>query len=152
MAKLTVGTSERQLYLFFSSTCTYCERIIETLQEETTCSVNFNPIEPIDTFDFPGVVLTPAYSPEGNRRFLNHLGIEEIPVLIDRHQETTTILTGENTIRNYLELNCSTNATLGMSGIPTNQFSSNTDLLLDKDAGCSITEECAEQPGVKSTN
>ena len=42
MAQLSVENSSRQLYLFFSSTCTHCEKIIERLQQGTTCSINFN--------------------------------------------------------------------------------------------------------------
>lgn len=143
MAKLSLDTSDRQLYLFFSSTCTYCEKVMETLQEETTCNVNFNPIDPIGSFDFPGAALTTDYSPGVNRSFLKHLGIEEIPVLLSKHQSITTILRGEQTIRDYLEQNCRNNKM-------TEQTSIYSLPLPTQDDSCSVDEECEELTGTSS--
>jgi len=41
-----------QLTLFFSSTCEHCERVIDSLREESSCSISFNPVEEIQPFDF----------------------------------------------------------------------------------------------------
>jgi hypothetical protein len=58
MAMVTGEKNGAELYLFFSSTCAYCEKVIEALKQDNSCTVRFNPIERIENFDFPDVVFS----------------------------------------------------------------------------------------------
>lgn len=140
--------SRPQLYLFFSSTCSHCENIIETLKTRNTCTVRFQPIDEIRSLDFPGLELAPVYSTEANRGFLQSLGIEEIPVLMAKDQSGIRIFKGEQQIKGYLNLNCevgtpsSSNASLqtstgGGSFLPKP---------LPEDDACSVSKDCDPLP------
>lgn len=106
IGRIEAAASTRQLFLFFSSTCPHCERLIDTIGPEIRCSIGFNPVDRIESFSLPGLIDSPDYSPQVNLRFLQALGIAEVPVLVDRHQQATTIWKGEQTIRTFLDLNC----------------------------------------------
>lgn len=84
--------------LFFSSTCAHCENVIEFLKENDKFNLSFNPIDEIKNFDFPGSLLREGYRTDINRRFLQSLGITEIPVLILKQDDGMEILRGENRI------------------------------------------------------
>lgn len=109
IARHSVNNSERQLYLFFSSSCQYCENIIAQLQEENSCNLNFNPIESINSFTFKGATRASSYLPEINKAYLRILGIEEIPVLLVKEPGVWTTLLGGQAISKYLNLNCQKN-------------------------------------------
>lgn len=95
-----------KISLFFSSSCLYCEKIIETLKERGGCTVRFQPVDHIQGLDFPGLQPAPSYSPEVNKNFLRTLDIAEVPVLLAQDANGILILKGEGPIRGYLERNC----------------------------------------------
>jgi len=106
MAMVAGDRKEVKIYLFFSSTCAHCEKIIETLREENNCTVRFNPVERIEKFSFPGIESFTEYEPEINLNFMNSLSLTEIPLLVAIEQHNTLILRGEKQIREYLSQNC----------------------------------------------
>ena len=116
---MAIFAGERQdtkLYLFFSSTCPHCEKVIEMLREENSCSVRFNPLERIDAFAFPGVEYLAEYHPEININFMKSLTISEIPVLVATQEQKTLVLKGEQQIRQYLNKNCREQKAVNYSG------------------------------------
>jgi len=95
-----------KLYLFFSSTCSHCEKVIEELQRDNKCTVRFNPIERIDGFAFPGSNISTEYNPAININFMKSLSLKEIPVLIAGEEQRTLVMKGEKRIIDYLAENC----------------------------------------------
>lgn len=95
-----------KISLFFSSTCRYCEKVIDTLKERNSCTISFQPVDRIPGLDFPGLQPAPSYSSEVNRNFLRTLGIAEIPVLLAKDADGVLILKGEGPIRKYLDQRC----------------------------------------------
>ncbi len=106
MAMVTAERNQAKLYLFFSSTCAHCEKILDVLRAENKCTLRFNPIERIDKFAFPGLESFAEYDPEVNISFMKSLSISEIPVLVAVEQKNTLILKGEQRIREYLDSTC----------------------------------------------
>lgn len=144
----------RRLFLFFSSSCTHCENVIEGLRDNRTCTINFNPIDRIDSFSFPGAVATEGYNHEANLRYLKQFGIEKIPVLAERTESSLTLVQGEQEISLFLRQQCgevtSPAADQGtdiISGAQSSDISS----LLPADDGCSIAKDCEETSAQSSS-
>jgi hypothetical protein len=116
MAMVVGEQQEVKLHLFFSSTCAHCEKVIEALREENSCTVYFNPIERIENFAFPGSRVSGEYHPEINITFLNSLSIKEIPVLVAMERQNTLVLRGEQRIRRYIEESCRETTAVDYSG------------------------------------
>lgn len=106
VARVSKEQQEGKIYLFFSATCAHCEKIIELLQEENSCTTSFNPVERLDNFAFPGAEYFADYNPEINLNFLSSLSIKEVPVLVGIEQQEISILRGEQHIRRYVEDKC----------------------------------------------
>jgi hypothetical protein len=152
ISRLSVDKSERQLYLFFSSSCKYCENIIEQLKEENSCNLNFNPIESIDSFTFKGATRTSSYLPEINKKYLHILGIEEIPVLLVKEQSGWTTLLGGQAISEYLSLNCTKNLkNQQTSEISINQSNGYSLPLAPQKDACSYDQDCEDPANGSST-
>ncbi len=151
LARVGAAAPDRQLYLFFSSSCPYCEKVIETIKEDNNCAINFNPLDRIDSFSFPGAVMTETYNPEINRKYLGNLEIREVPVFLERRSDSLRILRGASAIKQYLELNCSPShvGQISPSTYLPDQTSSSaaTDILPGAD-GC-LTSEVCEEPQIK---
>jgi hypothetical protein len=119
ISRLEVVDSHSELYFFFSAECRYCEQVLEFMQDGVTCTVNFNPIEPVDSFSFAGAVNTESYNPDGNRGYLSNLGIRGIPVLLSQRAGTITVIRGASGIIEFLTGNCSLeSAESSMTSIP----------------------------------
>lgn len=148
MARRQPTDATHQLYLFFSSSCSHCETVLQSLQSSTACAINFNPIEPITSFSFPEATATGGYRHEVNLRFLKTVGIEKIPVLLDKTDSTMTLVHGEQAISQFIEQNCflPDSSMTGQSAGSTMTGGQSTNLPLPKptEDGCSITEECQE--------
>lgn len=95
-----------RIYLFFSATCSHCEKVIEEIGSDNICTVRFNPIEKIDKFAVRDAVLFGDYNPKVNRAFLQGLSINEVPLLVATDEEEMLILKGEKHIREYLQKTC----------------------------------------------
>lgn len=92
--------------LVFSKTCPHCEKVIESLRENNTCSIMFNPLERIDDFNFPGATMAEQYDPKINISFLRRIGIGQIPLLMTRQKDEILFLIGEKKIMDYVDANC----------------------------------------------
>jgi len=91
------------VYLFFSSTCNHCQRVLEVMRNTASISMHFNPIDTLSSFDVSGAALNPNYSPTANKTLLTSLGIDEIPVLLVRTTTGFSIIKGESASIAYLD-------------------------------------------------
>lgn len=131
-----------QLYLFFSSSCRYCEEVIGALKERPGCTVRFQPVEEIGDFTFPGMKQAPGYSPAINRNFLQTLGIDQIPVLMARDAEGIRILKGEGPISRYLDRYCPAEPPAGETG--SSPPAPSSIVPTQDDGSCTVLEDCAD--------
>lgn len=101
-ASKTNPSSATTVYLFYSSTCAHCQRVLEFMAKKSAISMHFNPIDTIASMNMPGVTLNRQYDPKINKTLLNSLDIDEIPVLLERKANGYTIIKGETAIIAYL--------------------------------------------------
>lgn len=146
------GSSVATVHLFFSSTCSHCQRVLEVMAKNPSVSMHFNPIDTISSIDVSGVTLNMNYSSAANRALLNSLGIEEIPVLLVRKNNGFSVIQGESAIVDYLD-------NLGIAGLgsenPASAHSSASQetnpLLLGTGGqaeGCSVNADCNTLPSL----
>lgn len=142
-----------ELYLFFSSTCRHCEKIIDILREENTCSVRFNPVERIDSFSFSGAKDFTEYDPMINFNFLKHLSIKEVPALVVKEEHKSLVIKGELAIREYLDQNCRKRIVEDYSGT-TSVTPSGYDFLssaqASTDDACEVATDCDNEKNGKA--
>ena len=153
MAMVAGDQQDAKLYLFFSSTCTYCEKVIETLKEENRCTLRFNPIERIETFAFPGAEYAAEYHPEININFMKSLSMQEIPVLVAVKEQQTLVLKGEQQIRGYLDENCRENKAVDFSGTSSVQPSGYgivPQIQPQGDDACRVGIDCVPEESAKA--
>ena len=98
--------SKPKLTLFFSSTCPHCERVIESLQQGTSCTVSFNPVSKVTKFPLSSLVPNEHYDIGVNRGFMTSLGQNSIPVLLVEQQKHLQLISGGNATMNYLDESC----------------------------------------------
>lgn len=96
------STKTPENFLFFSSTCPHCEKVIAALKTNDRATVHFNPIDQVKLLDLPKISRNATYSPTINKALLTALGIDKIPVLITRTPEGLSILQGDTSILAYL--------------------------------------------------
>ena len=104
------------LYLFFSASCSHCEKVIEAIDANNICTVRFNPIEKIEKFAIADMVRFADYDPQVNRTLLQSLSINEVPVLMVKAEDETQILKGEKRIMEYLQKTCRQSRGVDYSG------------------------------------
>lgn len=150
LASFKADSSDRQLYLFFSSTCTHCESVIEVMREEISCDVNFNPVDQVASFTFPNIDVSPSFEPRVNVSYLKHLGISEVPAMTSIQQQSTTVLKGEKAIVEYLQQHCLPGKSETIAEPQYNQSSSYSFPLPEAD-GCAVAEDCEEQTSTTSS-
>jgi hypothetical protein len=137
-------------YLFYSSTCGHCEKVIASLKNNARATIHFNPIDTITSIDLPKTTLNASYSPALNKALLTSLGIEEIPVLMTKTAEGWSIHQGETAILAYLNLPVRTETTgpSGYSAVPGSQVGIPG---LDSSKGCQVSTDCTSDPSGQST-
>lgn len=144
------GNEEKEKkYLFFSSTCDHCEKVIESLSGDKSCGVRFNPIDNIHSFPLKDVVLKDEYDPKVNRSVLQRLGMQQIPVLVVVKSDSYIVISGESSITSYLDDSCFPKPQPVEEHIPqttTDDYGysgqSGLDFLPPTDDGCSIDTDC----------
>ncbi len=146
------GSEKEKHYLFFSSTCGYCEEVILSLQDDT-CAIRFNPIDEISEFALEDAQRLEEYEPSVNRAVLQSLGLNQIPVLLVSGESGFQVINGSAPIRDYLGEHCRVRqeepAVHESSGFSQ---SSPLDYLLPQDEACSVDVECDDPellPGEK---
>lgn len=153
MARLTSEHSDKEIFLFVSSDCEHCKKIITYLGDNGLCTVNFNPIDPIDSFPLTDVERTESYDPRVNLAFLKRMEIREIPVLLSRTESTMTLLKGEQAIQEFIDEQCRTNTAPVIGQSSAQMTSSYQAAPPQDDDGCVISEDCDDsQTGILGTS
>lgn len=135
-------------YLFFSSTCSHCEKVIDSLRERNRCSFRFNPIDRVGNFQFPGAQHSVTYEPSINFNFLRSLSVSGVPALVTIEADRTLVLQGEQRIMEYLDDNCRPEReTVDFGGTTSIQSPNDMSLQSQKpvdDDACPVAADCQE--------
>lgn len=140
------GNEEENRYLFFSSTCKYCEQVIESLEKGSDCKVSFNPLDRITNFPLDKAVKREGYTPETNIKIMKALGLQQIPVLLITKAAGFEVITGSGKIQQYFDEKCLGLADQTYSG--STQGTSQApglDFLPLQDGSCAVTTDCDDQ-------
>lgn len=140
----TARTAEN--FLFFSSTCAHCERVIASLKINDRPTVHFNPIDRVKELDLPKTTGNPSHAPASNKALLTALGIDQIPVLITRTPEGLSIRQGEAAILAFFAKSglAETGGQSGSSATPATQAIIPG---LESKDGCSVATDCTDASG-----
>ena len=155
MAMVSGKKDGANVYLFFSASCSHCEKVIEEIGSNNTCNVRFNPIEKIDKFVVRDAIMFADYTPKVNRDFLQGISINEVPLLIAKGEEEILLLKGEKHIREYLQKTCQQSSNANLNGISTNMLSGSKyfpERQKSKDESCSLDTDCNTSVGPSSTS
>jgi uncharacterized membrane protein len=134
-----------KLYLFFSSDCPHCLKVLDTIGEEMNCEINFNPIDRFESLGVGGLTYFPDYNPALNRLLLSLLDIKTIPVLMADTERGPALIKGEQAIIDYIDKTCFTAEIDPYSGTSHYDESANgfsTDAAPDGE--CEIEVECPD--------
>lgn len=105
-AVLAGEASKPKLVLFFSSTCPHCEKVIQSMQQGTACTVSLNPLSKVTKFPLTGVTPNGNYDTGVNRTFMASLDQKHVPVLLINQQKGLQLISGGNAIMNFLDESC----------------------------------------------
>jgi hypothetical protein len=145
-------SSAVSVHLFYSSTCSHCQRVLEIMVKNPTISMHFNPIDMISSIDAPGVILNLNYSPAANKALLNSLDIGEIPVLLERKNNGYSIIKGESAIVAYFDsLDKPIRNAASLPITPSNDSREKKSLIPgtgDQAEGCSVNTDCNTIPSL----
>lgn len=145
MAMLSGEKEGVRLYLFFSSTCEHCEKVIAAIDGENTCTVRFNPVDRVERFPMPEATLFQTYEPQVNRSLLQALSLKEVPVLLAITEGDSLVLKGEKRIREYLAKTCRQSPPpdySGTSSIPSAGYSFLPDETKSIEGACAVDTDC----------
>ncbi len=99
---------KKEFYLFYSSTCKHCEKVLNALKENPQYNIRFNPIDQTKPIHIEG--LSAVNSSEDkfrmNKEFLMNIGISTVPVLYVKDQSSSTLYTSVSKILSVLEEQC----------------------------------------------
>ena len=146
-ATYSAENSDRELYLFFSSSCPHCEDVIEVMKEGITCGVKFNPVDRIESLTFPNITIADSFQPQANVQYLKNLGITEVPAMASIEDSSITVLKGAKAIVSYLEQSCVVTATEVTTGDDFQQETDRFSFPVSEPDGCSVEENCEEPTG-----
>ena len=139
------GSEEEKRYLFFSSTCRYCEEVILSLQDGSECAIHFNPIDEIIDFSLTKADLRGLYEPEVNRNIMQSLGLEQVPVLIILRDSGFEVINGARAIQRHLDENCtSSSPQISSGGITISSENSAIETLIPADESCKVDTDCED--------
>lgn len=154
-ASKTNPSSATMAYLFYSSTCAHCQRVLEVMAKNSAISMHFNPIDTITSITVPGVTLNMQYDPNINKTLLNSLDIQEIPVLLERKANGYAIIKGETAIIAYFDGLGTQNQKSTVSTVDRLKASPEIDSFLPgtekEEEGCSINTDCGTIPSSPAT-
>jgi uncharacterized membrane protein len=132
----------KEIYLIFSSDCPHCQKVIETLNNCNSCDLYLNPIDTIESLNFPGLELNQQFAPEINRLILKVLEIDSVPVLVVKDTESYRFIKGESTIINFIRRACFTHDEVlyfDESPLSTDQ---EITVFTEKDEECALVLDC----------
>ena len=134
----------KEIYLFFSSECSHCQSIIESLNQCNSCDLYFNPIADIEKLDVAGIELNQGFSARINRHILTVLGIDTIPVLVSKGPDSYSIIKDFKNILNYIRHACFTSNDVLYLDRSISMGDEEISLYSEEDGNCSVTLDCAE--------
>ena len=135
----------KEIYLIFSSDCPHCQKVIETLNNCNSCDLYLNPIDNISALNLDGLELNKSFSPEMNRHILTVLGIDSIPVLVVRDEESYRFIRGENRILNFISRECFTQEEVLHFDQSPQAADSEITVHPEEDEECSVGSDCQAQ-------
>lgn len=144
MARLVSRSGDRQLFLFISSTCEHCKKVIASLGNDLTCTVNFNPIDRLDSLPLAEAEPSSSYNSGVNLVFLKRMEINEVPVMLSRTESTMTLIAGEQAIRDFVDEHCRSSAPPVVPQISPDMTSSYLPAAAPGEDGCTIDETCTD--------
>jgi len=92
-----------EMYLFFSSACSHCENVIDTLALEPGLTVHFNPIDEVTELEIDNREPLQDYLPGANTAFLKTFGITKVPTLLLVSENKYQIISGEYAIMDEID-------------------------------------------------
>jgi len=134
----------KELFLFFSADCPHCHQVIAALENCNSCDFHFNPVEEIDAAELSGVQPANVYEPEVNRLFLKLLGIDTIPVLLEKTTDGYALIRGEQRIISYIRQACYRDQSLFYQD-PDSTARENGMSVFGEEDECSVTVECEDE-------
>jgi len=144
-AALQGEENKPRLSLFFSSSCPHCEKVIESMQQGTTCTVSFNPVSRVTKFPLSTEMRNEHYDIGVNRAFMASLDQKYIPVLLVEQQNHLQLISGGNAIMNYLDKSCRLPSATPPPKQTLNIFEPAKELVLqEQDDSCSGDVDCKE--------
>jgi uncharacterized membrane protein len=148
MARYQPDNSSKRFFLFVSSSCPHCQSVLDSLVDNPSCAVDFNPVDRYDGFSFPGAESVAGYKPKINLYFLKKLGISEVPVLLDQQGTSMILIRGGEAIKAYTDQQCGPRLPqppVQSSEQMSNMSSSYSLPLPSEEDGCEIEEDCEDQ-------
>jgi uncharacterized membrane protein len=141
----TCSAPKKELYLFFSENCPHCQNVLQALEGCTSCNFHFNPVARLDGDMLKGEInKNEEYDPELNKLLLKLLGIDAIPVLLEKTGAGFSLIRGEKEIIAYVRQSCAVDAPLlyfkqsgaeGPASLP----------IFQQEGECSMAIECDEE-------
>jgi thioredoxin-related protein len=132
----------KEIYLIFSSDCSHCNQVIETLNNCNSCDLYLNPIDKISSLNIDGLELNKSFSPGVNRLILEIFGIDSVPVLVVEDEEGYRFVRGEKRILNFMRRACFTHdEVLYFDKLPAAADKEIT-VLTEEDEECSVEIDC----------
>ncbi|MFH1217365.1 MAG: vitamin K epoxide reductase family protein [Pseudomonadota bacterium] len=139
------STPKKELYLFFSADCPHCKNVLTALEGCSSCNFHFNPIEKIGEDVLNGnLERTASYDPELNKLLLKLLGIDAIPVLLEKTPSGFSIIRGEAEIISYVRQSCYLADPLLYLN-KSEQDDQNNLPIFNQEGECSVSVECDEE-------
>jgi uncharacterized membrane protein len=135
----------KEIYLMFSSDCPHCQKVIESLNNCNSCDLYLNPIDNISSLNITGLELNKSFSPEINRIIFAVLGIDSIPVLVVKDEESYRFVRGEKKILNFIRQACFTDDEVLYLDKSPHSADSEISVLTEEDQECSAGEDCQPQ-------
>ena len=132
----------KEIYLIFSSDCSHCQKVIEILNNCNSCDLYLNPIDNISALNLDGLELNKSFSPEINRHILTILGIDSVPVLVVKDEESYRFIRGENRILNFISRACFTHDEILYFDRAPQAADKEITVLTEEDQECSVEIDC----------
>jgi len=140
----TCTAPTKELYLFFSADCPHCRNVLDVLEDCNSCSLHFNPVERLESFDLPGIEITSTYSPKINRLMLTLLGVDEVPVLLVKSPDGFYVIRGDRSIVAYVQQACFQDEPLLYIEPLPDRTGEEIMIFEEPDEACSVKIECDE--------
>jgi uncharacterized membrane protein len=132
----------KEIYLIFSSDCPHCQQVIESLNNCNSCDLYLNPIDNISSLNIVGLELNKGFSPGVNRLILEIFGIDSVPVLVVKDEESYRFIRGENQILNFIRRACFTHDEVLFFDKSPAAADKEITVLTEEDEECSVEIDC----------